>query len=57
MHERSLCTEFYRIDRFVRRDAGDIPSSLLIESRTVTDQIEHDVAKYVIWGGAIARRT
>ncbi len=56
--ERSLCTELYRIDRFVRRDdRGDTPATPLIESRPITAEIEHEVARYVVWGGAMARRS
>lgn len=57
MLERSLCTELYRIDRLVRRDDGPMPSTPLIESRPITAEIEHKVARYIVWGGAIARRT
>ncbi|WP_259728596.1 trifunctional glycosyltransferase/class I SAM-dependent methyltransferase/polysaccharide deacetylase [Synechococcus sp. CS-1327] len=55
--ERSLRTELYRIDRFVRRDDCAMPSPPLIESRPITAEIEHEVARYVVWGGAVARRT
>jgi peptidoglycan/xylan/chitin deacetylase (PgdA/CDA1 family) len=57
MLERSLCTELYRIDRFVRRNHRDSPSTPIIEERAITAEIEFDVAKYIVWGGATALRT
>jgi peptidoglycan/xylan/chitin deacetylase (PgdA/CDA1 family) len=52
--ERSLCTELYRIDRFARSSAAASPH---IETRPITAEIEHEVARHVVWGGATARRT
>jgi peptidoglycan/xylan/chitin deacetylase (PgdA/CDA1 family)/2-polyprenyl-3-methyl-5-hydroxy-6-metoxy-1,4-benzoquinol methylase len=55
--ERSLCTDLYRIDRFVRHDSTAKPPTPLIESRPITAEIEHEVARHVVWGGATALRT
>jgi peptidoglycan/xylan/chitin deacetylase (PgdA/CDA1 family) len=54
--ERSLCTELYRIDRFVRRHDSAVPPMPFIESRPISAEIEHEVARHVVWGGATARR-
>jgi peptidoglycan/xylan/chitin deacetylase (PgdA/CDA1 family) len=52
--ERSLHTELYRVDRFVRREAVAAP---LVETRPIRAEIEHDVARSIVWGGAVARRS
>ncbi len=54
--ERSLCTELYRIDRFVRLAAGQPSRDATIETLPITAEIEIDVARHILWGGAIARR-
>jgi peptidoglycan/xylan/chitin deacetylase (PgdA/CDA1 family) len=54
--ERSLCTELYRIDRFARRDAAQSAAAPLVETRPIDADIEHAVARYVVWGGARVRR-
>ena len=54
--ERSLCTELYRIDRFVRLEAGQHPFDPTIETVPITAEIEIEVARHILWGGAIARR-
>lgn len=54
--ERSLCTELYRIDRFVRLKAGQHAYEPTFETVPVTAEVEIDVARHILWGGAIARR-
>lgn len=53
--ERSLSTELYQVDRFVRADPP--PDAPRVETRPIAAEIEHDVARFVVWGGATARRT
>ncbi len=55
--ERSLRTELYRVERFVRRDPAAGLAKPHIETRPIEADIEHEVARYIVWGGAIARRT
>lgn len=52
--ERSVQTELYRVDRFARRPAQIEP---VIETRPIHAEIEHEVARFVVWGGAAARRS
>ncbi len=54
--ERSLCTELYRIDRFVRLAVGQPSCDPMIETLPITAEIEFEVARHIVWGGAIARR-
>lgn len=54
--EHSVCTELYRIDRFVRLAAGQQQCDPTFETMPVTVEIEIDVARHIVWGGAIARR-
>jgi peptidoglycan/xylan/chitin deacetylase (PgdA/CDA1 family) len=55
--ERSLCTELYRIDRFVRLVEGQPSGDPVIETLPITAEIEVEVARHIVWGGTIARRT
>jgi peptidoglycan/xylan/chitin deacetylase (PgdA/CDA1 family)/SAM-dependent methyltransferase len=55
--ERSLRTELYRVDRFVRRQPTADLAEPLVETRPIEAEIEHEVARYIVWGGASARRT
>jgi peptidoglycan/xylan/chitin deacetylase (PgdA/CDA1 family)/ubiquinone/menaquinone biosynthesis C-methylase UbiE len=55
--ERSLCTELYRIDRFVHLEEGQPSCDPTIETLPITAQIEIEVARHILWGGAMARRT
>jgi len=54
--ERSVCTELYRIDRFARLEAGQQGCHPAIEILPVTKEIEVEVARHIVWGGAVARR-
>lgn len=54
--ERSLCTELYRIDRFVRLAQGQPSCEPTVETLPITAEIEVEVARHIVWGGAIARR-
>jgi peptidoglycan/xylan/chitin deacetylase (PgdA/CDA1 family) len=51
--ERSLHTELYRVDRFVRQRDVAAP---VVETRPIRAEIEHEVARCIVWGGAVARR-
>jgi peptidoglycan/xylan/chitin deacetylase (PgdA/CDA1 family) len=54
--EQSICTPLYRIDRFVRREA-DAPHTLgAVREVAMQAPLEHEVAKHVVWGGAVTRR-
>jgi peptidoglycan/xylan/chitin deacetylase (PgdA/CDA1 family)/SAM-dependent methyltransferase len=55
--ERSLDTELYRIDRFRRVEAGETVPAPMIETAPLVDQLEREVARSVIWGGAVVLRT
>ncbi len=54
--ERSLCTELYRIDRFVRLAEGQPSCDPMIETLPITAEIEVEVARQILWDGAITRR-
>jgi glycosyltransferase involved in cell wall biosynthesis/peptidoglycan/xylan/chitin deacetylase (PgdA/CDA1 family) len=54
--ERSLCTELYRIDRFVRIEPGRQRGNPTIENLPISAEIEIEVARHIQWGGAVARR-
>jgi peptidoglycan/xylan/chitin deacetylase (PgdA/CDA1 family) len=54
--ERSLCTELYRIDRFVRLEEEEQGVRRTIETLPITAEVEPEVARYIVWGGAVARR-
>jgi peptidoglycan/xylan/chitin deacetylase (PgdA/CDA1 family) len=51
--EHSLRTELYRVDRFVRQRDVAAP---VVETRPIRAEIEHEVARCIVWGGAVARR-
>ncbi len=54
--ERSLCTELYRIDRFVRPAEGQPSGDPVIQNLAITAEIEVEVARHIVWGGTVARR-
>jgi peptidoglycan/xylan/chitin deacetylase (PgdA/CDA1 family) len=54
--ERSIVTELYRIDSFRATDKGSEPVIPQIQQATINCRLEDQVARYVVWGGAIARR-
>jgi len=54
--EQSIETPLYRIDRFVRRRAGDAPLAARVETRAIEAPMEHEVARWAVWGGAARRR-
>lgn len=76
-HERSLQTEVYRIDRFIKCEeaprssepAGAAPvggepamatpivAEPIVETIPLTAEIEPEVARHLLWGGAVARRS
>ena len=55
--ERSLQTEVYRIDRFRKLKEDSLPSELIVETAPIMAEIEPEVARYLIRGGAVARRS
>ncbi len=54
--DRSVCTELYRIDRFVRLHDGQASGDPTIETLPITAEVEPQVARHIVWGGAVARR-
>ncbi len=54
--ERSLHTELYGIDLFVRVDAQQPAAAPKIEYAPITAKLETEVARQIVWGGAIALR-
>jgi peptidoglycan/xylan/chitin deacetylase (PgdA/CDA1 family)/2-polyprenyl-3-methyl-5-hydroxy-6-metoxy-1,4-benzoquinol methylase len=59
--ERSLQTEVYRIDRFMKLDedavqSGPTVAEPIVEKAPILAEIEPDVARHLIYGGAVARR-
>jgi peptidoglycan/xylan/chitin deacetylase (PgdA/CDA1 family) len=52
----SLETELYKVDRFVRlRDQDSLPAPL-IHAAPIRAKVDLEVARHVVWGGAVARR-
>jgi peptidoglycan/xylan/chitin deacetylase (PgdA/CDA1 family)/protein-L-isoaspartate O-methyltransferase len=54
--DRSLQTQLYRVDRYVRVTPSQARDEPLIESCPVQSQLEPEVARHVVWGGATALR-
>jgi peptidoglycan/xylan/chitin deacetylase (PgdA/CDA1 family) len=55
--EHTIETELYRIDRFVRLPSADAPSPKpSVEVMPIEVEIEHKVARHIVWGGATALR-
>ena len=54
--ECSLSTELYRIDRFVRLKEGQQACEPRTETLPLTAEIEIEVGRHILWGGASARR-
>jgi peptidoglycan/xylan/chitin deacetylase (PgdA/CDA1 family) len=57
--DRSIVTELYRIDRFVRLADGAVAARRKPreDTRPVTAPIDHELARQIVWGGAEARRS
>lgn len=55
--ERSLDTELYRIDRFRRLPEGAEATPPIFEVAPVVEQLEREVARSVLWGGATLLRS
>jgi glycosyltransferase involved in cell wall biosynthesis/peptidoglycan/xylan/chitin deacetylase (PgdA/CDA1 family) len=55
--EESIVTELYRIDRFVRLRPGQPAPKPNIRRVDTAFALEPQVARYVVWGGAAARRS
>lgn len=56
-HERSLDAALYGIDVFVRVDAPQPKPEPAVEHEAVTAQIDIEVARHIVWGGAVALRS
>lgn len=54
--DRSLQTDLYRVDRFVKLSVGEAAPPE-VQEVTRAAPLSADVAKMVIWGGAVARRS
>lgn len=54
--ERSLQTELYRIDLFRRQDER-LAVEPRIETASIDAEIELEVARHILWGGAVVRRS
>lgn len=55
--ERSLATELYRIDRFMRIEPGVEPLAPVRETLPIAAAIGPEIARQIVWGGAVATRT
>ncbi|WP_439360972.1 glycosyltransferase [Bradyrhizobium sp. DASA03007] len=54
--ETSIETELYRIDRFRRLLPGEASPDTQVTCAAIDAPIEIDVARCIVWGGAVARR-
>ncbi len=54
--ERSLQAGAYRIDRFTRTEGDARPPPPVVEHVPITADIEPEVARHLVWGGAVVRR-
>jgi glycosyltransferase involved in cell wall biosynthesis/peptidoglycan/xylan/chitin deacetylase (PgdA/CDA1 family)/ubiquinone/menaquinone biosynthesis C-methylase UbiE len=54
--ERSISTELYRIDRFVRLVDGSPSYDAVIETLPINAEIDVELDRQIVWGGATARR-
>ena len=57
MAERSLATPLYRVDRFRRDEASRGGPPAVAEEMPLDDDLPVEVARQVVWGGAVARRS
>ncbi|MET4045461.1 peptidoglycan/xylan/chitin deacetylase (PgdA/CDA1 family)/2-polyprenyl-3-methyl-5-hydroxy-6-metoxy-1,4-benzoquinol methylase [Bradyrhizobium sp. RT6a] len=55
--EASMQTELYRVDRFKRLFPGEIISDPQVTDVKTNVPIETEVARFIVWNGAITRRT
>ena len=54
--ERSICTELYRIDRFVRLVEGPPSYDAEVDTLPINAEIDVELERQIVWGGATARR-
>ncbi|UWU91309.1 trifunctional glycosyltransferase/class I SAM-dependent methyltransferase/polysaccharide deacetylase [Bradyrhizobium sp. CB1015] len=54
--ETSIETELYRIDRFRRLLPGEAAPDIQVKCATIDAPIEVELARSIVWGGAVARR-
>jgi peptidoglycan/xylan/chitin deacetylase (PgdA/CDA1 family) len=55
--EQSIQTELYRIDRYIVNAKGQFASDSKIEILPLNAEIEPEVGRFILWGGAMARRS
>ncbi|EIG58360.1 MULTISPECIES: trifunctional glycosyltransferase/class I SAM-dependent methyltransferase/polysaccharide deacetylase [unclassified Bradyrhizobium] len=55
--ETSIETELYRIDRFRRLLPGEAAPDTQVKCAAIDAPIEVEVVRYIVWGGAVARRS
>ncbi|MBR1170973.1 trifunctional glycosyltransferase/class I SAM-dependent methyltransferase/polysaccharide deacetylase [Bradyrhizobium liaoningense] len=55
--EASTQTELYRIDRFRRLTPGEIAPNPRVINQTVEAPLDTEVARFILWNGAVARRS
>lgn len=56
-HERSLDAELYGIDVFVRVGAPQPRPEPAVEHEPITTPLDIEVARHIVWGGAVALRS
>ncbi|MET0660064.1 MAG: trifunctional glycosyltransferase/class I SAM-dependent methyltransferase/polysaccharide deacetylase [Steroidobacteraceae bacterium] len=54
--ERSIVTELYRIDLFRKVAAADPHPLTITQTLSLDTELDLDVERYVVWGGAVQRR-
>jgi peptidoglycan/xylan/chitin deacetylase (PgdA/CDA1 family)/predicted TPR repeat methyltransferase len=54
--ERALETDLYRINLFRKETPGQAVAPAVIERGPIADELDLEVERYVVWGGAKARR-
>lgn len=55
--DASIQTELYRIDRFKRLSPGEIAPNPHVINMAVDAALETEVARFILWNGAVARRS
>lgn len=53
--ERTMLSELYRIDRYLRDDGRNAPEPIL-EKIPITAPIDPEVRRYIVWDGAVVTR-
>ena len=55
--DASIQTELYRVDRYKRVDASEAAPPADVAAAEITAAIEPEVARFIVWEGAVARRS